>query len=172
MNECIKILTTRRSVKSYQDTPVPEALLEEVLRAGINAPTGRNQQSPVMVAVTNPETVRYLGKLNAQARGTDTDPFFGAPAVIVVLADSNVLTHREDGSLVMGNLLNAAAALGLGACWIHRAKEVFETEEGKALMKKWGLGDHYVGIGNCILGYTDKEPAEKIHKEDYVIYDK
>ncbi len=172
MNECIRVLTTRRSVKSYKDAPVPKELLDKVLLAGINAPTGRNMQAPVMVVVTAPETIRYIGKLNAKVRGTEDDPFYGAPVLIIVFADSNIFTYVEDGSLVMGNLLNAAESLGLGACWIHRAKEVFDSPEGKELMKKWGLGEQYVGVGNCILGYKDKDPAPKTHKEDYVIYDK
>ena len=172
MNDCLKILQTRRSVKSYKNTPVPEDMLKEVLDAGINAPTGMNRQSPVMVAVTNPETVRYIGKLNARVMGASSDAFYGAPAVIIVFSDSTVSTFKEDGSLVMGNLLNAAASLGLGACWIHRAREVFETPEGKRLKEKWGLGSQYTGIGNCILGFAEGIPEEKTHKANYVIYDK
>jgi len=172
MNECMKILLNRRSVKSYKKDAVPQELLEKITEAGKNAPTGMNRQSPVMVAITNPETLRDISKLNAGILGTDSDPFYGAPCVIVVFADSTVRTYKEDGSLVMGNLLNAAASLGLGACWIHRAKEVFETEKGKKLKAKWGLGEEYVGIGNCILGYPETVPAPKEHKDDYVIYDK
>lgn len=172
MNACLNVLKTRRSVKSYQDRPVPPELLEEVLKASINAPTGMHKQSPVMVLVTEPETVRNMGIMNAKIMGATHDAFYGAPAVIVVFADSTVSTHVEDGSLVMGNLLNAATSLGLGCCWIHRAREFFKLPEGKALMEKWGLDERYVGIGNCILGYAKEPPAEKTHKENYVIYDK
>ncbi len=172
MNECIKVLTSRRSIKKYESKPVPEELLEEILKAGINAPTGKNMQTPVMVAVTNPETLKLVRKLNADVLGTTSDPFYGAPAVIVVFASKEFYTYVEDGSLVMGNLLNAAASLGLGACWIHRAREAFETPEGKKLKEKWGLDDRYVGIGNCIVGYPAEERAPLKHKEDYVIYDK
>ena len=147
MNDCLNVLQTRRSVKSYKSDPVPENMLKEVLKAGINAPTGMNRQSPVMVAVTDPETVRYIGNLNAKIMGASTDAFYGAPVVIIVFSDTTVSTFKEDGCLVMGNLLNAAASLGLGACWIHRAREVFETPEGKKL-------------------------KEKTHKANYVIYDK
>ncbi len=171
MNECLQVLKNRRSVKSYENKPLPQALLDEVLAAGINAPTGMNRQSPVMVAVSNPETLRCISKWNADVLGTDSDPFYGAPCVIIVFADSSIRTYKEDGCLVMGNLLNAATSLGLGACWIHRAKEVFELPEGKKLMEKWGLDSRYVGIGNCILGYPKQIPAAKEHKEDYVIYD-
>lgn len=172
MNDCLNILTSRRSVKSYKDTPVPDELLEKILEAGINAPTGRNLQSPVMVAVSNPDTVRLIGKLNRDILGMSNDPFYNAPVVIVVFSDSTVSTYKEDGSLVMGNLLNAAAALNLGACWIHRAKEVFETPEGIKLKEKWGLDKKYVGIGNCIIGYAQDIPDKKVHKYNYVIYDR
>ncbi len=172
MNDCLKVLQTRRSVKNYKNTPVPEDMLKEVLKAGINAPTGMNRQSPVMVAVTNPDTVRYIGRLNAQVMGTAADAFYNAPAVIIVFSDTSISTFKEDGCLVMGNLLNAAESLGLGACWIHRAREVFETPEGKKLKEKWGLGNQYIGIGNCILGYAAQTPEEKTHKANYVIYDK
>ena len=171
MNECIRILKERRSVKSFEKSPVPLELLKEVLAAGVNAPTGMNLQSPVMVVVTNPEMIEYIGKLNGEVLGMDKDPFYGAPCVIIVFADATIRTHREDGCLVMGNLLNAATAVGLGSCWIHRAKEVFEMPEGKELMKKWGMDDRYVGIGNCILGYAKNVPAPKEHKSDYVIFD-
>ncbi len=171
MNACLQVLKNRRSVKGYENKPVPRELLEEVLAAGINAPTGMNRQSPVMVAVSNPETLRLISKLNAEVLGTDSDPFYGATCVIVVFADSSIRTYLEDGSLVMGNLLNAAASLGLGACWIHRAKEAFMLPEGKKLMEKWGLDSRYIGIGNCIVGYPKQTPATKEHKEDYVIYD-
>ena len=138
----------------------------------MNAPTGMNRQSPVMVAVQDPETVKQLSSMNAAVLGVSSDPFYGAPTVIVVLADSTVPTYLYDGSLVMGNLLNAAHALGLGACWIHRAKEVFASEEGKKLLKKWGLDDRYEGIGHCIIGYGDGPlPAAKARKENYVIWD-
>ncbi len=171
MNECIKVLTTRRSVKSYQDTPVPQELLETILAAGVNAPTGRNMQSPVMVVVTKRETIHEIERLNAKFRGSSDAVFYGAPVVVIVFADSSVPTYLEDGSLVMGNLLNAAASLNLGACWIHRAREVFDTPRGRELMQKWGLDDRYVGIGNCILGYAQNEPQPKEHKENYIIFD-
>ena len=102
--------------------------------------------------------------------GTDTDPFYGAPTVVVVFSDTKRPTHVEDGSLVMGNLLNAAHAVGIDSCWIHRAREVFETEEGKKMKKEWGIPDDYIGVGNCILGYRDCEyPEAAPRKEDYII---
>lgn len=170
-NEALEVLTTRRSVKAYLDKQIKKEELEAVLAAGINAPTGRNLQAPKIVAVTDPETVKYLSKLNAAVMGASGDPFYGAPCVLVVLADKNVRTGIYDGCCVMANLLNAAHAVGLGACWIHRAKEVFDSAEGKALLKKWGIEGDYEGIGNCVLGYNAKEfPAPKEHKDDYVVY--
>ena len=172
MKETVQDLKTRRSVKKYRPDQITKNELIQVLEAGMNAPTGMNRQSPVMVAVQDPETVKQLSSMNAAVMGVSSDPFYGAPTVIVVLADSTVPTYLYDGSLVMGNLLNAAHALGLGACWIHRAKEVFALEEGKKLLKKWGLDDRYEGIGHCIIGYSDGPlPAAKVRKENYVIWD-
>ena len=171
MKETIQDLTTRRSVKKYQPTQINRADLEKILKVGMNAPSGMGRQSAVMVVVQEPETVKQLSRMNAEVMGVHTDPFYGAPTVIVVFADKEVPTYKEDGSLVMGNLLNAAHALGLGSCWIHRAKEVFDSAEGKALMKKWGLKDSLEGIGYCILGYGEgPEPAEKPRKDGYVVW--
>lgn len=171
MKETIQDLTTRRSVKRYQPTQINRADLEKILKAGMNAPSGMGRQSAVMVVVQEPETVKQLSRMNAEVMGGHADPFYGAPTVIIVFADKEVPTYKEDGSLVMGNLLNAAHALGLGSCWIHRAKEVFNSAEGKALMKKWGLKDSLEGIGHCILGYGEgPEPAEKPRKDDYIVW--
>lgn len=169
MNEVLKCLTERRSVRAYKAEQIKDDELEAILEAGKFAPTGRGAQSPVMVVVQDKETIQRLSAMNAAVMGRETDPFYGAPTVIVVLADKTYNTYLEDGSLVMGNLMNAAFSLGVDSCWIHRARESFETEEGKALLKKWGIGENYVGIGNCILGYRDGElPAPKPRKKDYV----
>lgn len=171
MNETMKTLTTRRSVRSYSSKPVEKELLDEILEAGMYAPSGMGLQSPLMVVVTDPERVYDLSMMNAAVLGTDTDPFYGAGTVVIVFADSTVRTYIEDGSLVMGNLMNAAHSLGVDSCWIHRAREVFETPEGKALMKKWGIDEKYKGIGNCILGYADGAlPEAKPRKGNYVIF--
>lgn len=172
MNETIKTLMTRRSVRSYKDTPVPDDILSEILTAGEYAPSGKNRMPTVMVVVKDKETIAQLSRLNAQIMGKDIDPFYGAPTVVIVFSDSTVNTYLEDGSLVMGNLMNAAASLGVSSCWIHRARETFLTDEGKALMKKWGLDEKYVGIGNCILGYANGEPCSPIpRKSNFVIFD-
>lgn len=172
MNETIKTLTTRRSVRSYKDTQIPDEVLNEILTAGEYAPSGKNRMPTLMVVVKDKETIAKLSKLNAQIMGNDIDPFYGAPTVVIVFSDSTVNTYLEDGSLVMGNLMNAAASLGVASCWIHRARETFQTDEGKALMKKWGLDEKYVGIGNCILGYAEGEIRQPIPRKDgFVIYD-
>lgn len=164
------ILLKRRSIRKYKDTPVPEELLDKILEAGTFAPTGMNRQTPVMVAVTNKEIRDLLEKENAKVMGDETKkPFYGAPAVIVVFYNPEVYTSFEDGCLVMGNILNAAHAVGLGGCWIHRAKDVFMTETGKELMKKWGIPDNFIGVGNCIIGYPDEKPEAKPRKDGYII---
>ena len=169
MNEVIKAIKERRSVKSYKSDPVPTELLDAILEAGTYAPTGRNMQSPIMIAVTDKALRDKLASLNAAVMGMDGDPFYGAPAVIVVFADRSRMTYLYDGSLVMENLMLAAHSLGLGSCWIHRAKEVFDSEEGKEILKSLGIEGDYEGIGNCIIGYTHTPPAErKPRKENYI----
>ena len=174
MSTTMNDLLTRRSVRSYTDEVPPMEVIEEICKAGTYAPTGMNRQAPVIVAVTNKEVRDRLSKLNAAVFGPDNDmdPFYGAPVVLVVLADTTAArTWKEDGSLVMGNLLNAAHAKGLGSCWIHRAKEVFETEEGKAILKDAGIeNENLVGIGNCILGYTAGEYPQAAPRKDNYIY--
>ena len=140
MNETIKNLLERRSVRGYKEDLVPEEVLNEILEAGEYAPSGMGQQGTLMVVTQNPELVAKLSKMNADVMGTESDPFYGAPTVVVVFADSNMPTCVENGSLVMGNLMNAAHALGVDSCWIHRAREVFASEEGKALKAEWCAG--------------------------------
>ena len=171
MNETIKTLTERRSIRKYKKEQIKPEQLEQILQAGQYAPTGMGAQSPVMVVVQDRQLIEKIGKMNAAVMGTESDPFYGAPTVIVVFADRRRGTYLEDGSLVVGNLLNAAHAVGVDSCWIHRAKEVFETQAGKMLMHGWGLDENYVGIGNCILGYRDCDyPIPKPRKENYIIW--
>ena len=173
MNETLNTLLKRRSVRKYLDKPVEKEVYEEVLKAGTYAPTASGKQSPTLVCITNKEDLNAAEVINADVMGkAGSHPFYGAPMAILVLGDADNKNTVYDGSLVMGNLMNAAASLGLGSCWIHRAKETFEREDGKALLKKWGLNGNYVGIGYCILGYTDEPfmadgPARK---DNYVVY--
>lgn len=174
MESTLKDLKERRSIRAYKPDQIKEEELQKILEAGTYAPTGMGKQSPKIVVVQDKETRDYLSKLNAKyfPGGGDSDPFYGAPTVLVVLADKERPTCVEDGSLVMGNLMNAAYALGIGSCWIHRAREVFASEEGKELLKKWGIEGNYIGIGHCILGYPadNAQPQAKPRKEDYVVY--
>ncbi len=165
----IDILLNRRSVRKYQPQQVTDAHLDAVLEAGLYAPTAKNNQKPIMVAVRDQATRDRLSRMNAAVMGVDMDPFYGAPCVIVVLADPQFPTWIDDGSLVLGNLLNGAHALGLGSCWINRARECFDTEEGKALLRAWGVPEHYRGVGNCILGYADETPDPKPRLDGRII---
>ncbi|MBQ6508680.1 MAG: nitroreductase [Flexilinea sp.] len=169
MNEVLKSLMERRSCRNYLPDPIPQEILDQILEAGTYAATGMGKQSPIMIAVTDKAVRDELSAMNAAVMGADRDPFYGAPVVIIVLADKNIGTYLYDGSLVMGNLLNAAHALGLGSCWIHRAKEEFESEAGKAILQKLGIEGNYEGIGHCILGYPAapvNAPAPR--KENYI----
>lgn len=171
MNEVLKALKERRSCRKYLPEQVKPEHLDAILEAGTYAPTGMNRQAPVIAAIQDPAVRDQVAKLNAAVMGADTDPFYGAPTVLVVLADPEVRTYLHDGALVMGNLMNAAHAVGVDSCYIFRAKEVFETEEGKALLRQWGVPETYVGIGNCILGYGAEggtRPASP-RKKNYII---
>lgn len=169
--DAIECLMGRRSVRAFSKEQVKREQLEVILKAGEYAPTGMGAQSPVMVVVQDEETIGMLSKMNAKVMGTTGDPFYGAPTVVVVLADPKRMTYIEDGSLVMGNLMNAAYAVGVDSCWIHRAREVFASDEGKALLKKWGLDEGLVGIGHCILGYRSGAlPEAKPRKKDYILF--
>ena len=172
MNDVIRCLLTRRSVKKYRAEQVEEEKLEQILQAGSYAACGMGKQAGKIVVLQDPADIAQLEKLNAQILGNpDLHPFYGAPTVCVVFADTSVGTWVEDGSLVIGNMLAAAHSLGVGSCWIHRAKEVFASEEGKALLKKWGVEGDYEGIGHCVLGYPAADiPKAKPRKENYVYY--
>lgn len=172
MANTLEDLKTRRSCRSYEPRQITEEELQQVLEAGMYAPTGMGKQSPVIVAVQDKDAIETLRKMNAAILGApEADPFYGAPTVLVVLADRSRPTYLYDGSCVMANLLNAAHAVGLGSCWIHRAREEFDSDEGKALLKQWGVEGDYEGIGHCILGYrADAEPAPAPRKDNYVHY--
>ena len=163
MSELLDMIKTRRSIRKYKSDMVPKEIIDKIVEAGTYAATGMGQQSPIILAVTNKEVRDKLG--------TDTDPFYGAPVVLVVLADKNRPTAVYDGSLVMANLMLEAHDLGIGSCWIHRAKEEFESEEGKELLKSLGIEGDYVGIGHCVLGYVDGEyPGIPERKDNWVYY--
>ena len=165
----LKNLKERRSIRKYKPEQVSDAHLDAILEAGLYAASGMNTQNTVMVAVRDKETRDQLSRMNAEVMGTTADPFYGAPCVVVVLVEPERYTAVEDGSLVMGNLMQAAYDIGLGSCWIHRARQMFESEEGKALLRKWGLREDLIGVANCILGYPDEVPAPKPRREGRII---
>ncbi|MGI6401852.1 MAG: nitroreductase [Thermoguttaceae bacterium] len=161
MNEVIKAMKERRSVRKFSSKVPEKELIDQVIEAGIYAASGRGKQSPIVVAITNKEFLKKLSEDNCKIGGWEKgfDPFYGAPVVLLVLADKSCATAVYDGSLVMGNLMLAAHSLGLGSCWIHRAREEFETPEYQSFLKDLGVEGDYIGIGHCALGYSD-EPAK------------
>ena len=159
MNEILKAMTERRSTRSYRSEMIPKAILDSIIQAGLYAASGRNFQSPVIIAVTDKTVRDRLSEMNRKIGGWQEgfDPFYNAPAVLVVLADKTKPTYVYDGSLVMVNLMLAAHAMELGNCWIHRAKEEFDSDEGKELLRSLGIEGDYEGIGHCIIGYPAGE---------------
>jgi nitroreductase len=170
MNETIKTLLERRSIRTFKPEQIREDELNAILEAGMYAPSGANQQSALFVVVQDKETLRKLSVMNAAVWGKDIDPYYGAPTVILVFADRSKVTPVEDASLALGNMFNAAASLGIGSCWIHRVRQMFETGEGKDLLRKWGVIGDYVGVGSCILGYPECEhPKAAPRKGNFVV---
>lgn len=171
MNEIIKNIIERRSTRNFKSDMIPEDKLELILEAGRYAPTGRGNQSPIIIAVTSKELRDRISKMNAEIMGANTDPFYGAPVILIVLADKKFPTYIYDGTLVMQNLMLSAHSLGIGSCWIHRAKEEFDSPEGKAILAELGIEGDYEGIGHCALGYAAAQSAEPTpRKENYVYY--
>ena len=171
MNEAIKNMLTRRSCKSFKPDAVSAELIDQIIGAGLYAPSGMNRQGSIILAVTDKATRDKLSKLNSKYDFAHRpDPFYNAPVVLSVLDPKAAPTAVYDGSLVMENLMLAAHSLGLGSCWIHRAKEVFDDPEGREILEKAGIDpDEYVGVGNCVLGYPDKETdTDKPRKEGRV----
>ena len=169
MNHTLQTLQERRSVRRYRPEQIRPEELDAILTAGTWAPSAMGRQPSVMVVVQDKETIAYLSKVNAEIQGNPgTDPFYGAPTVVIVLSEG--ANFLQDGSLVMGNLMNAAWSLGVASCWINRALELFDRPEGKALLRKWGLPETLRGVCNCILGYAQGEiPAPMPRKDGYII---
>ena len=172
MNPVLDAMISRRSIRKFKPDTVPKELIDKILQAGTYAATGKGRQSPIILAITNPQVRDQLSRINAEIMNKPgTDPFYGAPVVLTVLADKTIPTHIYDGSLVMGNLLLAAHSVGLGSCWIHRAKETFSCEEGLALLKQLRIEGDYEGIGNCVIGYAEEPPKPAApRKENYIYY--
>lgn len=170
MNEVLKAIKERRSIRRYKKEMVPQELIDQVIEAGLWAASGKSTQSPIIVAVTNKELREKLSKINAEIMGVKSDPFYGAPVVLIVLADKAVPNHVYDGSLVMGNMMLAAHALGLGSCWINRARQEFEMPEWKEFLKELGVEGEYEGIGHCIIGYPEGAQPPMIPRKPARVY--
>lgn len=169
MKDFYSIVKARRSIRGYNSDEIPADKLARILEAGTYAPTGRGKQSPQIIAIKDKATRDKISALNAAIMGTDSDPYYGAPVIVLVLADGNANTFVEDGSCVLENLMLAAEAEGLGSVWVHREREIFDGEEGKALLREWGLPETLRGVGSIALGYPAVEPREAAsRKADYI----
>ncbi len=169
-NEVLNTIKARRAVRAYKPDAVPAELLDAVLEAGTYAPTGGGHQSPVIITVTSDEYRKEIARLNAGVMGSTGDPYYGAPVIVLVLADGTASTFVEDGSCVLENMMLAAASLGLGSVWVHREREIFDSEKGKTLLRAWGLSETLRGIGSIALGYPDGAPVEAAkRKDDYIV---
>lgn len=167
MSEVLDKIVSRRSIRHYKDTAVPRELIDKIIRAGLYAASGKNRQDCIIISVTNRQMRDRIMEMNRQVGGYDADfdPFYGAPAMLIVLAKKDEPNHVYDGSLVMGNLMLAAHDLGLGSCWIHRARQEFETSEGKKILADLGIEGEWEGIGHCALGYIDGDYPEPLPRK-------
>lgn len=168
--EALEALMTRRSIRAYEDRMPAQELIDKVMEAGLYAASGKNMQTAIIVEVTNKEVRKRLSVINAEIMGTTADPFYGAPVVLAVLADKSSPNHVCDGALMMGNLMNAAHAVGLGSCWINRARETFDRADGRRMLEEWGIEGDYEGIGFCVLGFPAKEGKAAPRKAGRVFY--
>ncbi|WP_305514202.1 nitroreductase [Methanobrevibacter sp. V14] len=175
MNETIENIKTRRSIRKFRDEQISDEELKTILEAGTYAPTGRGAQSPKIVVIQNPETIKEFSAWNRSyfpnEMPEDMDPFYGGKTLLIVLANSELPTYVEDGASVLSVLVNASHAVGVASCWVHRARDEFSSKKGKALLKEWGIPESYEGIGHVVLGYADTEaPEPQPRKEDYIHY--
>ena len=173
MNPILNALKERRSIRRYRPELPERELIEQVIEAGLYAASGKGLQSSAVVAITDRALRDRLMEMNRRIGGWKEgfDPFYGAPVVLLVLADRSSPNHVYDGSLTMGNLMQAAHALGLGSCWINRAREEFDSPEGREILRELGIEGDFEGIGHCIVGYPDGgNPAAKPRREGRVFW--
>ena len=170
MNETMTTLLNRRCIRAFKAEQITDDELNAVLEAGKYAPSGANQQSALFIVVQDRTTREMLSRMNRAVKASDSDPYHGAPTIVLVLADRSRVTPVEDAALALGNMFNAAHSLGLGSCWVHRERQMFDSEEGRTLLKEWGVEGDYIGVGACILGYPDGEyPQAAPRKDDFVV---
>ena len=172
MNSVIENIISRRSTRNFKSEMLPKNIIDEIINAGLWAASGKNRQSTIIIAVTNKELRDKISKINCKIGGWDEnfDPFYGAPVILIVLADKQFPNKIYDGSLVMANLMLAANSLGIGSCWINRAREEFEMDEYKNFLKSLGITGDYEGIGHCALGYIAEETKAHERKPGRVYY--
>lgn len=172
MNNITKSIKERRSTRRFKSDAVPKEKIDEIVEAGLYAASGRGKQSPIIIVITDPDMRNRLSEMNRKIGGwaEGFDPFYGAPVVLAVLAPKNIPTYLYDGSLVMGNLMLAAHSLDIGSCWIHRAKEEFESDEGKSILKMLGIDGDYEGIGHCVIGYPDEEAGSPPQRNENRVF--
>lgn len=172
MNEIIRAMKERRSIRKFKPDMPPKEMIDQIIEAGLYAASGRNEQAVITIAVTNKEVRDKLMKDNCKIGGWSEsyDPFYGAPVILIVLGRKDRITYVYDGSLVIGNMMLAAHSLGLGSIWIHRAKEEFETEEYQTLLKELGVEGEWEGIGHCAVGYMDCELPAPPDRKDGRVY--
>ena len=171
MEDISDVLKYRRAIRKYKEEPVPDEMIDKIIEAGLYAPTGMNRQQTIILKITDKETLEKLAKINGKIAGNENkDPFYGAPVLLSVLSEKDNPTGLYDGCSVISNMLNEAASLGLGSCWIHRGKEQFETDGGKEILKKAGIdSEKYEGVDNIIVGFEDgAHPEAKPRKENRV----
>ena len=168
MNEVLKAIKERRSVRKYKAEMPAKSDIEQIIEAGLYAASAMGKQETAIIAVTNKDLCSKIREMNRKIGGWQEgfDPFYGAPVILIVLAKKDWRNKVYDGSLVMGNMMLAAHSLGLGNIWIHRAKEEFESAEGKAILKELGLADEWEGIGHCAVGFTDGEIPEPAPRKE------
>lgn len=171
-NEALNAMKERRSIRKFKPDAVDKKIVDQIIEAGLYAASGHGKQGAIIISVTDKELRDKIMEMNRKIGGWNEgfDPFYGAPEMLIVLGDKSVPTYVYDGSLVMGNLMLAAHTLGVGSCWIHRAKQEFETEEGKAILKELGIEDDFEGIGHCAIGYPAEEKDIIPRKENRVYY--
>ena len=172
MNEIIRAMKERRSIRKFKPDMPPKEMLDQIIEAGLYAASGRNEQAVITIAVTNKEVRNKLMKDNCKIGGWSEsyDPFYGAPVILIVLGRKDRITYVYDGSLVIGNMMLAAHSLGLGSIWIHRAKEEFKTEEYQTLLRELGVEGEWEGIGHCAVGYMDCELPAPPDRKDGRVY--
>ena len=168
MNDIIRAMRQRRSIRKFKsDMPAREDI-DQIIEAGLYAASAMGRQATITVAVTNRRLRDKLSAVNCRIGGWEEgfDPFYGAPVILIVLADKNSANRVYDGSLVMGNMMLAAHSLGLGSIWIHRAKEEFEMPEYQRLLKDLGIEGQWEGIGHCAVGFADGDLPKAPKRKD------